>query len=339
MLVSVIILNWNNEDIICECIGAVLKQNYADIELFVVDNKSEDGSGEKIKNEFPNVKLIENSSNLGFCKANNEVISKSKGEFVLLLNADVIISSNFISEMLKAARSNEKIGSVSAKLLKLGEGGEKTDIIDSAGHLLTKSFCPFNRGQGEKDVGQYSESDFVFGATAAAVLYRKKMLDDIKIHGEYFDELFFAFYEDTDIDWRAQLLGWKCLYDPKAVAHHYRGGSVKAAEKKEIHKIYFRNRYLMIIKNASVDLIIRNFFHIIVFELAAIIEVIFAPYLVFSCIEVLKMLPIVLKKRKIIMNNVKVDNNYISGFLVNIDFKKRLKNRLNYYKKIVCNKG
>lgn len=339
MLVSVIILNWNNIDIICDCISSVLKQDYAPLELFVIDNNSGDGSREKIRSEFPEIKLIENSTNLGFCKANNNVISRSKGEFVLLLNADVIIEQDYVKEMVKAAQSSEKIGSAAGKLLKLDPDNRKTDIIDSTGHLLTKSFCPFNRGQREKDRGQYNVQENVFGTTGAAALYRKKMLEDTKINGEYFDELFFAFYEDTDLDWRAQLFGWRCVFTPKAVAYHYRGGSVKGADRKWIHKHYFKNRYMMVFKNATLDLMLRNMHHIILFEIASFIELILAPYLMFSIFTFLKYLPQILIKRGIIQKRRRVASKEIGKFLVCIEFKKRFRNRLNSYRQMIFSKG
>ena len=337
--VSVIILNWNNADIIGKCISAVLKQDYAPLELFVVDNNSSDGSKEKIRSEFPEIKLIENSSNLGFCKANNTVISRCTGEFVLLLNADVILKADYIKEMVRAAQSSEKIGSVAGKLLKLDKDYKKTDIIDSTGHLLTKSFCPFNRGQKDKDRGQYETQGYVFGTTGAAALYKKNMLEDTKINGEYFDELFFAFYEDTDLDWRAQLFGWKCLFAPKAVAYHYRGGSVKGANARWIHKHYFKNRYIMVFKNATLGLILRNIHHIFLFEIASIIELILAPYLIFSIFRLMKYLPRILNKRRIIQQKRGVQSREINKFLVPIEFKKRLINRLNSYRQMVFSKG
>jgi len=337
--VSVIILNWNNTGIVLECISAVLKQDYAPLELFVIDNNSADESKEKIKAEFPEIKLIENNSNLGFCRANNEIMRICTGEFILLLNADVLIEPGYVKEMVAVAQSDERIGSLAGKLLKLDIRNNKTEIIDSTGHLFTKSLCPFNRGHLEEDNGQYERIEEVFGTTGAAALYRKKMLDDIKINEEYFDELFFAFYEDTDLDWRARLAGWKCMYTPKAIGYHFRGDSVRFANIKTIHKHHFRNRYMMILKNTSLGILLRNIHHIILFEIASLIELILAPYLITSVFSFFKLVPILLAKRKLIQNRRRVMDKDIQRFLVTIEFKKRFANRITSYRTILCRKG
>jgi GT2 family glycosyltransferase len=206
-LVSVIIPNWNGERFIKECLLSVYGQTYSPLEVILIDNGSTDKSLDIVREDFPEVVLLKNQTNLGFSKAVNQGIEKAKGKFILLLNNDVTLQPEFVSVTVKAISSADDVGSVSGKLLIPADGG--ADVIDSTGHLIFRNRLAIDRGDGEKDLGQYDSAEEVFGACAAASLYRRAMLDDVAVNGEYFDLSFFAFLEDVDLNWRAQLRGWK----------------------------------------------------------------------------------------------------------------------------------
>ena len=141
---------------------------------------------------------------------------------------------------------NKNLGSVTGKLLRDKESGE----IDSTGIIFKKySFIPIDRGEGEKDLGQYSKEEYIFGPSCACALYRRKALDDIAINDQYFDEDFFIYFEDVDIAWRTKQKGWKSKYIDFCVGYHSRKGDGSKSMRIKIHA--FKNAYLAVIKNAK----------------------------------------------------------------------------------------
>jgi len=270
-LVSITIVTWNAEDYIAACLRSIRLQKYPYIEVIIVDNNSSDKSLECLESHIANnhldVKIIKNKKNVGFSKAHNQAIYVSKGEYVFPLNFDVCISESFIENMVREMKLNNKIGISSGKLFNSIKKGEES-ILDTTGVELRNLFC-CDRGQGDIDKGQFDKKEYIFGASGCAPFYRREMLEDIKLNGEYFDETFNTYVEDVDLSWRAQIRGWKCLYNPSAVAFHHRGVTRKRQDeaKKIIYKNYFiqgfRNRYLMILKNLSIATFIRKFRFII----------------------------------------------------------------------------
>jgi len=159
--------------------------------------------------------------------------------------------------MVRALETDSRIGWVSGKMFKLAPTG-KTQEIDCLGHH-------FHRDRYAKETdhsrpfrwSDYSAPRYVFGASACAALYRRAMLQDIAVGGEYFDGDFVAYFEDVDLDWRANQRGWKCLYNPKAVGYHMRGGT-GLHMRPEIAARYMANRFLMIVKNDDLDFFLRD---------------------------------------------------------------------------------
>jgi GT2 family glycosyltransferase len=137
-------------------------------------------------------------------------------------------------------------------------------VVDSTGIYFNPMLRHLDRGSQEVDNGHYLQYEFVFGATAAAALYRREMIDDISLDGEFFDSDFFVYREDADVAWRAQLMGWKCIYVPYARGYHVRKvlPGNRGALPPEINMHSVKNRFLMRIKNISPDLYRRNMFSI-----------------------------------------------------------------------------
>ena len=129
-----------------------------------------------------------------------------------------------------------------------------------------------DRGSQQPDGGEYSNFEYVFGATAAAALYRREMIEDVALNGEFFDNDFFVYREDADVAWRHQLLGWRCLYTPFARAYHVRNvlPGNRRALPPEINMHSVKNRFLMRIKNITPDLYRRNFLAITVRDVVVI---------------------------------------------------------------------
>ena len=185
---------------------------------------------------------------------------------MLTLNPDVLLLPNFIQALVDAGQFDPKIGTVCGKLLTMTSHFEipEKPVVDSTGIYFNPMLRHLDRGSQEVDNGHYLQYEYVFGATAAAALYRREMIDDIALDGEFFDSDFFVYREDADVAWRAQLMGWKCLYAPYARGYHVRKvlPGNRRALPPEINMHSVKNRFLMRIKNISPDLYWRNWFSI-----------------------------------------------------------------------------
>ncbi len=253
--VTVSLVTWNSIKYLPACLAHLRAQQDISFELIVVDNASTDGTLEYLRQQ-PDLKLIEISYNSGFSVAHNRVISIASGKYVLVLNPDVFITPNFLAEMVNAISLDPQIGQVTGKLYKINDVDQigQSRIIDSTGLFFTTNLRHFDRGAGENDASQFDQIEYIFGVTGAAALYRKEALDDAGINGEYFDNDFFAYREDADLSWRMQILGWKALYTPTAIAYHIR--RVQSTSKRndlteEINMHSVKNRFLMRLKNMT----------------------------------------------------------------------------------------
>lgn len=242
-LASVLIVNWNGARLLPSCLASVHAQDYQPIETLVVDNGSVDGSAE-IAARDEGVRLIRNRENLGFAVANNIGIDAARGEFVLLLNYDVRLRPDYVRILVSCLQRDASLGSVSGKLLR----AEPPDLIDSTGHVMYRNVWATNRGEDEPDGPAFAEPAEVFGVCAAAGLYRRAMLEDVRLEGEILDGTFFAYLEDVDLDWRARSRGWRSWYEPAAVAIHARSGS-GAWGSSRMQRHILKNRLLLIVKN------------------------------------------------------------------------------------------
>jgi len=256
--VSLIMVNHNGRRFIKPLFDSLLRQTRKPEEVWFFDNGSTDGSADFVMSHYARVNVVREEGNRGYSIPVNEGIRRSKGEYILVMNVDLVLEDTFIEEMVKVLERNPTVGWAAGKLLKLTESG-KSDTIDCLGHHMSR--CRYAT---ETDYSRpfawadYDEERFVFGASACAALYRRAMLDDVKVNGEYFDEDFFAYFEDVDLDWRAQQRGWKCIYTPKALGHHMRGGSGLFRER-DIAACYLGNRWLMLLKNDRGSHLLQDF--------------------------------------------------------------------------------
>jgi len=273
-LISVTIVTYNSGRFIKTCLESVLEQKCAEKEIIVVDNGSTDGTCDILEQFEDRCRVIYNQENMGFAAAQNQAIRLSSGEWILTLNPDVLLLPNFIRSLVEAGNLDSCIGSVCGKLLAMSASFDMPDkpLVDSTGIFFTPMLRHLDRGSQEIDNGHYMKHEYVFGATAAAALYRRKMIDDISIDGEFFDEDFFVYREDADIAWRAQLLGWKCLYTPHARGYHVRTvlPGKRRALPREINMHSVKNRFMMRVKNVTRDVYRRNWFSITVRDLAVV---------------------------------------------------------------------
>ena len=263
-MVSVLICTFNSHGVLPACLQALERQDCGPLEIVIVDNASSDGTRDLLAGlQSPQYQVILNGNNVGFATAQNQAIRRARGEWLCSLNADVVLRANFFSQLLQAGETDARLGALCGKLLRWHPGGEPefTSRIDSTGIYFTRSLRHFDRGGEETDRGQYEQMQYVFGATGAAALYRRAMVEDVSLEGEFFDEDFFAYREDADLAWRAQLLGWKCLYVPTAVGWHERRVTPERFWQLPLvinwHSV--KNRFLMRLKNAALGTCLRLF--------------------------------------------------------------------------------
>ncbi len=261
-LVSVTVVTHNSGPFIGRCLDAVFRQEYEALEVIVVDNASQDESRRVVADYEDRVRLIENDYNAGFAAGQNQAIAASRGQWILTLNPDVVLQPGFIARLVEAGGLDGRVGSVCGKLLRMRRDltMPRAPRIDSTGIYFTPGIRHFDRGWDEPDDGRFSHTEYVFGACAAAALYRREMIDGISLDDGFFDPDFFAYREDADVAWRAQLLGWRCIYTPQAVAHHVRRmtSDSRASAPAVLNMHSVKNRFLMRMKNMTSDLYRRN---------------------------------------------------------------------------------
>jgi len=315
--VSISLLTYNSLKYLPACLESIAAQTYPRLDLLVVDNASADGTVNLLRRDYPDVRLVMNTENCGYSGGHNQGIRATDGEFVLLLNPDVFMTSTFIEEKVRAAEQDERVGMVEGRLLKAefdGQGWRKTGLIDSTGLLLRKNRKNYERGHGEPDDGRYGSIEFVFGAFGAAPLYRRDMLEDIKIGEEYLDEDFFAYREEVDLAWRAQLRGWRCIYIPAAVAYHVHAyaPATRKQQPRRWRRLQFRNRYLLMLKNDTPADMLRHAPHILWFELLALgYTLVREPHLLLGYLDVLKLSPRMMRKRRWIQSRKLVSDAHM----------------------------
>lgn len=315
-LVSVTIVTYNSERFIERCLNSVLAQDYPDLEIIVVDNASTDGTAAILEQFEDRCRVVYNRTNAGFAAAQNQAIRMSAGEWVLTLNPDVLLRSGFITELVAAGGIDNEVGSVCGKLLAVDADFRIPDepLVDSTGIYFTPMLRHLDRGSREIDNGHYLQHEYVFGATAAAALYRREMIDDISIDGDFFDPDFFVYREDADVAWRAQLLGWRCLYTPYACGYHVRKvlPGNRRALPAEINMHSVKNRFLMRIKNITPGVYLRNCLSITARDLVVIACCLFREQSSLRAFGYLwKNWRRALEKRRAIMSRRRVSDRYM----------------------------
>lgn len=241
-MVTVIIVTYNSENFIRKCLkGIQEKTNGIDYEIIVVDNNSSDRTAEIIYKEFKDVRLIRNSKNVGFGAANNIAISRSSGDFIMLLNPDTVLENNALKILTDYMKTHEDVGCAGAKLLNF-DGTLQLSCRRFPNFLnvffgrrsMIRHLFPNNPVSREfmlenMDYSCKQEVDWIMGA---AIMMRRKTVEEVGC----FDERYFLFVEDTDLCYRMMLAGMKVVYLPDAVIKHYHGASVRRGfSRSQIH--------------------------------------------------------------------------------------------------------
>ena len=320
--VSVIIVNWNGVDLLRKCLESLRQQIYQHFEIIIVDNASTDGSTDFVERQVPEAKLLRLARNRGFAGGNIEGLKAAQGDYIALLNNDTVAAPEWLHELVKAMEEDPRVGICASKLIM----HHQPDRIDSAGDGCVTSGHGFK--QGNREAGSnYSRQQYVFGACAAAALYRREMIDDIG----FLDEDFFINCEDTDLNFRAQLMGWKCLFVPTAVVVHKVSSTLGQMGNLSVYYLS-RNEEFVWAKNLPARLMIRYLHHKLIQELGGMAYFCirlgkWRPYLRGKW-DAMRMLPKVILKRKEIQLRKRVDHHYLETILTPIFQKRLLMNRL-----------
>ena len=231
-LISIVILNYNAGNLLIDCVDSIQKSNYKKFEIIVVDNISKDKSHRKCKEKFPNIKLIENSENLGYCEGNNVGLRIANGEFVVILNPDTIVDPSWLSELLFAYKKNGD-GIYQPKFL------ASTDhtMLLSTGNMIQIFGFGYSRAKGDIDKKQYENFEKINFPSGTCIFTSKKIIEKIGL----FESFLFAFHDDFELCWRGALIGINSFYVPTAIVYHpIEGYSFKWSPLK--FKLLERNR-------------------------------------------------------------------------------------------------
>jgi GT2 family glycosyltransferase len=242
-LIRVVVVNWNRCKLLEACLKSLAEQTHRSFEVVVVDNGSGDGSRQLIREwvaSYPvPLHFIANSTNRGFCAANNQGFEGAQAELIALLNNDAEADPQWLVELERAIRTNDRVGMAASKIVTW----EDPRIIDKCGHLMYPDGQNRGRGTGQIDQGQFDQMDETLWPDGCAAMYRRAMLDEIG----GFDEDFFAYADDAELGLRGRIAGWSCLYAPRAVVKHHRGATLGLHSAKRLTLIE-RNRVLLAVK-------------------------------------------------------------------------------------------
>jgi len=217
-LVSVIVLNYNAGELLLNCIESVKKSAYKNLEIIVVDNISTDKSQKVCKEKYPDIKLIQNDENFGYCEGNNIGIREAEGDYIIILNPDTIVESNWIEELISAYNKFGE-GLYQPKHLSLNE---KT-IYMSAGNMLNIFGFGYAREKGKRDENQFNKIEEIGYASGTCLFTSSAVLKKVGL----FDPFIFLYHDDLDLGWRASQLGIKSYYVPTSLIYHAESYSLK----------------------------------------------------------------------------------------------------------------
>jgi GT2 family glycosyltransferase len=260
--VTAVVLNYNGRELLEEMLPTLFEQRYENFDVVVVDDGSVDDSIRYLRESWPQVQVIVNSTNRGVAVSLNRGIEAARGEYVALLNNDLELDSGWLAALVNALEHHPRAAAATGKLLDF----YRRDVFEAAGDLMRWSGMSDHHGQGNHDRLLYQEPAKIFSPCAGAALYRRSAFTDVGL----FDEDFFAYLEDIDWGFRAQLAGYEILYEPTAVAYHKRGATTgrRAGYFKALQR---RNTVLVVLKNYPAKAVLRHLPKIIAFQLVLLL--------------------------------------------------------------------
>jgi GT2 family glycosyltransferase len=277
--------------------------------VILVDNASEDGSVDFVREKFPEVRVVRLEKNLGFAGGNLAGYEDAGGKWIILLNNDTEADEGWLAAVHEAAQKHADAGSLACKMLYFNDRGK----IDNCGFNVTVAGTTVERGRDQQNGSGWEVSCDVFGACAGAAAYRRGMLKETG----FFDPDFFMTYEDVDLSFRAQLLGYRCIFIPEAIIYHRYRATMKSHPTRQV---YFsqRNIEFVYLKNMPSGLILRYLPQRILYEIGAALYFVRTgaarPFLR-AKIDVLRHVPVLLRKRREIQRRRVLSNAQIDAML------------------------
>jgi GT2 family glycosyltransferase len=333
--IAINIVRYNHPiSLLQRCIQSVLAQEFDGYTISLMENGSSDSISASILSSFghdPRFSYIDNGTNLGFAGAHNRFIARSNADVVLPLNPDTEMMPGYLQSLTKAF-GDPRVGAATGKMLRFESAPDGPRILDGTGIIVSRGRRGRERGQNELDAGQYDNAPRVFGVSGTASAYRKSALDRVRFgEQEYFDEDFFAYWEDLDLSWRLRLAGYECVYVPNATIYHSRvarqsrNGYRRPIAFMEHHRNLpanirrrnWKNQLFCIIKNDFGWSLWRDLPFIIArqaFMLCYIIA--FEPRTLGAAPELFQLLPKMIYKRRYIRKNSVVDSKEIGRWFI-----------------------
>jgi GT2 family glycosyltransferase len=320
--VSVGIVTWNCPADIAACVPSVRAQTWPNIELLIGDNASTDNTRDVVATLTRPEERVFFDTNKGFTAGHNALMDRTTGDFYVCLNPDVVLDPDYVRATVQAMIDDPRAGSATGKLLRKAP----SNLIDTTGIVMTRDQRHLDRGADTEDVGQYEVAGEVFGASGAAAVYRRAMLEDTRVSGEYFDDDFFTYREDADLSWRARLCGWTCLYVPAARGRHVRLVTPGRRSKLPawVNRSSVRNRFLLRIKNQTFGHAVRFLIPALVRDAQVVGYVVLREWSSLPGLaDVIRLFPRMLRKRRIIMRHRRASSRDLARWFTNDATEKR----------------
>jgi Predicted glycosyltransferases len=316
-LVTVSLVTYRPGHWLKPCLDSLFAQTYPQLEIIVVDNGGDAETAHALQSSIRgrvDTKVVFSEENEGYARAHNRAIASSRGQFVCLLNQDMVLDRDFLVAAV-AAFDAPDIGSVQGRLRWLSPDLRLTHRIDTTGLSISRNRRIVSRGQGSSDGPHNNTPDLIFGVDGACPVYRRAALEDVRLtvglREEYLDEDFFMYKEDVDLAWRLLLRGWKARYEPMALAWHARGAGESAAKTlwqtvqhrrripSRVKRLSWRNQRLMQVKNEDGGMVLRDALRIVARELASFTYLVASdPRNVVAVFDLFRLLPSARRKRR-----------------------------------------
>lgn len=259
-LIEIIIPNWNGEGMLRHCLQSLRQQTFSGFTVTVVDNGSRDGSVELVQQEFPEIRLIRFADNTGFSVAVNTGIEAARAPWLLLLNNDMEVAPDCLEHLRQAIARYPEYEFFALKMMNY----HRRELVDGAGDAVLRGGVGYRLGTMELDGEDYRHDRETFGACAGAALYAKELFTRVGL----FDNDFFAYLEDVDLNMRARRSGSRCLFVARAIVYHIGSASSGSKINELTVRLSTRNNIYVLAKNYPFSLLLRFLPAIAVYQLA-----------------------------------------------------------------------
>jgi len=310
--VSIIILNYNGGNFVLNCLDSIYQTKNISFEIILIDNNSDDDSHNLCKKKYPEIILIKNQKNIGMT-ARTIGIKEAVGEYIVFLDYDTIVESNWLEKFQKSFQNNGP-GLYQPKLLE--EKDHK--IINSAGNMINPFGLGFSRGKGQKDIGQFEKFQKISYTSGACTFSSSKIIKELK----EIDPIFFLYHDDVDFGWRANLLGYSSFYEPKIIVYHHGSPNLKWSSQKFFY--LERNRWICLKSLYSEKTYKKILPYLIIFECGMFFFLLSKGLIISkikSSIEILKLRKQISKKKEVTKQFRKVsDSQVVESFSTDFYF-------------------